>query len=125
MKFMLISRCLNTVQLILVSSLYYTWFTPLPGFHTVGEYLPPPPPNLSSPPRFQAKCIATCSNISATSFLGPQKPPEATSERPKFKHFLRERTPRPPRSSVLHTIDSNKTSCMKTLITNGLVNSND
>ena len=67
------------------------------GFtHTKGGY---PPPNLSSPPpRFQTKFISTCNNISATSFLGPQKPPEATSEN---LNFLGKHTPDPPRSSVL------------------------
>ena len=35
---------------------------------------------LSPPPRFQIKFILTCSNISATSLLWPQNPPEAISE---------------------------------------------
>ena len=48
--------------------------------------------------RFRAKYISTYNNISATSLLGHQKPPEATSERPtcRLKHFLGERTPDPP-----------------------------
>ena len=68
-------------------------------------YSPPPPPPLNVRP--------TCYNISATSLLEPQKPPEATSEGLNFKHFLGEHTSRPPPRAVIDFPLPNKISCMK------------
>ena len=66
------------------------------GFHTAEGISPMlqgfiqrrgyPPPNLSFPPRF----ISTCNNISTTSLLWPQNPPEATSKGLNFKNSLGE-----------------------------------
>lgn len=77
---------------IVLDSNYY-----IAGFYTVGEGK-----GISPPSRFQTKFILTGYNILATILLGPQKPPEATSEGLHFPGVHTPRQPPPKEQCALH-----------------------